>query len=382
VNREVNLTKRVKTPQGLRYCSVALSANGRVKPDIVLVNGKEERHPEGAYYLEWREGPKRVRLSVGKDAVDASVRRLRKEAELNAVNHGVSVSPEDGQNGHKSIAAAVADFLDETKLTKKPKTLAAYSTALAYFQKSCPKLYLADIERGDLLKFSAFLRDHKKQSPRSVYNKFENLMTFLKANGIRGLAGKNDWPRYVEEEPEVYEREELDKLFAACNAEERLWYEFFLMTGMREQEVMHSSWEDINLSRSTITVRYKPEYGFSPKNYREREIPIPAKLVKKLKAAKAKADKTCGLVFPTAGCRPKLDFLDTLKAVAERAKLNPENFWLHKFRSTFATWSLWAGVDLRTVQQWLGHSDMESTMRYLKPSRSQQVQLKVNKIFA
>ncbi|MBZ5658508.1 MAG: tyrosine-type recombinase/integrase [Acidobacteriia bacterium] len=40
-----------------------------------------------------------------------------------------------------------------------------------------------------------------------------------------------------------------------------------------------------------------------------------------------------------------------------------------------------AGVDLRTVQQWLGHSDMESTMRYLKPSRSQQVQEKVNEIF-
>jgi integrase/recombinase XerD len=224
MNREVNLTKRVKTPQGLRYCPVALSANGRVKPDVVLVNGKQERHPEGAYYLEWREGTKRVRLSVGKDAVDASARRLRKEAELNAVNHGVSVSPEDGQNGHRSVAAAIANFLDETKLTKKPKTLAAYSTALAYFQQSCPKLYLDDIERGDLLKFSAFLRDQKKQSPRSVYNKFENLMTFLKANGIRGLAGKNDWPRYVEEEPDVYEREELDKLFVACDTEERLWY--------------------------------------------------------------------------------------------------------------------------------------------------------------
>jgi hypothetical protein len=43
---------------------------------------------------------------------------------------------------------------------------------------------------------------------------------------------------------------------------------------------------------------------------------------------------------------------------------------------------LWAGVDLRTVQQWLGHSDMESTMRYLKPSRSQHVRDKVNEIFA
>ena len=49
-----------------------------------------------------------------------------------------------------------------------------------------------------------------------MYNKFENLMAFLKANGIRRLAGKNDWPRYTEEEPEMYEKEELGKLFAAC----------------------------------------------------------------------------------------------------------------------------------------------------------------------
>jgi hypothetical protein len=46
-NREVNLTKRVQTPHGIRYCAVVLSANGRVKPDVVLVNGKEERHPVG-----------------------------------------------------------------------------------------------------------------------------------------------------------------------------------------------------------------------------------------------------------------------------------------------------------------------------------------------
>ncbi len=380
-NRQVNLTKRVQTPHGMRYCPVVLSANGRVKPDVVIVNGHEERHSEGAYYLEWRAGAKRVRLSVGKDAQDAATRRQRKEAELNAINNGVAILPENG-NGHRSLAATIADYLDEVKITKKPKTLAAYSTALEYFTESCRKMNLEEIERGDLLKFSAFLRDEKEQSPRSVYNKFENVMIFLKAHGIRGLVDKKDWPRFVEEEPEVYEREELDKLFKGCNAEERLWYEFFLMTGMREQEVMHCDWPDVNLTRNTVTVRYKPEYGFSPKNYREREIPIPAKLVKKVRAWKAKSDKACGLVFPTAGCKPKLDFLDCLKACAERAELNKENFWLHKFRATFATWSLWAGVDLRTVQQWLGHSDIESTMRYLKPSRSQQVRQKVNEIFA
>jgi site-specific recombinase XerD len=76
-----------------------------------------------------------------------------------------------------------------------------------------------------------------------------------------------------------------------------------------------------------------------------------------------------------------LDFLDCSKAVAKRAKLNPDDFLLQKFRATFATWSLWAGVDLRTVQQWLGYLDMESTMRYLKPSRSRHVRDKINEIF-
>jgi integrase/recombinase XerD len=381
-SKEVNLTKRVQTSKGLRYCPVVLSPNGRVKPDLVIVNGNPERHPEGAYYLEWREKGTRVRLSVGKNAQEASARRLRKESELNAVNNGVTVVPENGDIGHRSLAAAVAEFLEETKLTKKPKTLAAYTTALNYFTESCPKLYLEDIDRRDPLKFPAFLRDEKEQAPRSVYNKFENVMTFLKANGIRGLVGKNDWPRYTEEEPEIYEQEDLDRLLAACDEEERLWYEFFLMTGMREQEVMYTYWSDINLAHATVRVSHKPDRGWTPKAYKEREIPIPAKLVKSLKAWKVKANKACNLVFPTAGCNPKLDFLDCLKAVAERAKLDEDNFWLHKFRATFATRCLWAGVDLRTVQQWLGHSDMESTMRYLKPSRSQQVREKVNEIFA
>src|SRR5215475_508380 len=222
-NREVNLTKRVKTADGSRFCPVVLSANGRVKPDTVKINGREERHPEGAYYIEWYEGARRRRLSVGRNAADAAARRLAKEAELNAINHGIAVTPQNG-DGRRSVAASVSDFLDETKLTKKPKTLAAYSTALAYFTESCSKLCLEDIDRKDLLKFAAFLRDNKEQSPRSTYNKFEVVMTFLKAYGIRGLVGKNDWPRFTEEEPEIYEQEELDKLFKACDPEERVWY--------------------------------------------------------------------------------------------------------------------------------------------------------------
>jgi integrase len=213
------------------------------------------------------------------------------------------------------------------------------------------------------------------------HKRVARIMSFLKAQGVRGLVGKNDWPRFTEEEPEIYEQEELDKLFAACDPEERLWFEFFLMTGMREQEVMYAYWSDVNIGHATVKVTHKPDRGWTPKAYKEREIPIPEKLAASPKARKAKADKNCPLIFPTKGCNPKLDFLDCLKDVADRTQLNKDDFWLHKFRATFATQCLWAGVDLRTVQSWLGHTDLESTMRYLKPSRSAKVREKVNEIF-
>ena len=58
----------------------------------MLVNGLEERHPEGNYYLSWYEGKRLKRLSVGKDAATATARQLAKQAELNARN----VSPVNG----------------------------------------------------------------------------------------------------------------------------------------------------------------------------------------------------------------------------------------------------------------------------------------------
>jgi integrase/recombinase XerD len=383
VNRSVNLTKRIKTPTGLRFCTVARSANGRIKANFVSIDGREQQHPEGSYYIEWYDGNKRLRRSVGKNALAAEAKRHQHEQMLTAKADGLKAGLKFAEESDRpSLVGAVTTYLAEIQLTKKPKTLAAYTTALDYFLESCKAQHVADVDRRHMLEFAAFLRDEKEQAPRSVYNKFENVMTFLKANKVRDIVGKTDWPRYTEEEPEIYEPEELTKLFNACDAEERLWYEFFLMTGMREQEVMYTYRSDVNCSGCIVRVTHKPDRGWTPKAYKEREIPIPAKLAASLKKWMAKADKSCNLLFPTAGCNPKLDFLDCLKAVAERAELDKSNFYLHKFRATFATRCLWAGIDLRTVQQWLGHSDIESTMRYLKPSRSSHVQEKVNEIFA
>src|SRR5271170_2781302 len=127
MNLRVNLTKRIRTAEGLRYCPVVISGNGRVKPDWIVVDGKEEKHSEGAYYIEWRDDGQRRRLSVGKDAAQAQARLLRKKAELDAIAKGVTVVPNPAESTDgRPLAEAMATFLEETALTKKPKTFVAY----------------------------------------------------------------------------------------------------------------------------------------------------------------------------------------------------------------------------------------------------------------
>ena len=379
-NRECNLTKRVLTANGWRYCAVALAANGRVEPDVVCINSHEKLHFEGAYYIEWREGSKRRRQSVGKNAQDAQAQRLRKEAELNAKNHGVVVAPKNG-NHRVTLGDAISAYLSETKILKRPATLSAYSLALRNFTESCTKNHLDQITGTDLVEFRKYLTD-AELSDRTCHNRFEHVLSFLKANGIEKLVRKGDWPKFVQQEPESYEPEQLEKFFTACDEEESAFFQFHLMTGFRKKEVAYTAWSDVDLKSGVVRVTAKPEYGFRPKDWEEREVPIPDKLVATLKKW---AKKTPGrFVFPTRNGTPRThrtQLLELCKAVAERAKLNPDDFWLHKFRATFATWALWGGVDLRTVQLWMGHSDMESTMRYLKPNRSQAVREKVNAMF-
>ena len=60
--------------------------------------------------------------------------------------------------------------------------------------------------------------------------------------------------------------------------------------------------------------------------------------------------------------------LDHCKSIEKRAKLESTKFDLKTFRSTYATGMLRTGFDVRTVQHWMGHKSLETTMRYLAPA--------------
>lgn len=153
-------------------------------------------------------------------------------------------------------------------------------------------------------------------------------MMFLKHNDMKPKIRAHDWPRFVEEEPEMYERETLGKFFAACNGDERLLFEFFLQTGMREQEVIYATDRCVDFANCTVSVKLNPAYGWTPKMYKERTIPVPKALVAKLKAMLVKRGKS-GLLFRTKSGLPKLDFLDNAKSLARRAGINESEVWLH-----------------------------------------------------
>ncbi len=85
-----------------------------------------------------------------------------------------------------------------------------------------------------------------------MYNKFETLDDVPQGARDSRTRRKERLAAIRERRPEVYEKkkEELDTLFAKCDAKERLWFEFFLMTGMREQEVIALFMGGVNLSRT------------------------------------------------------------------------------------------------------------------------------------
>lgn len=221
-------------------------------------------HPSVIPNLEWREGKKRIRRSVGKDAADASTHRLRKEAELNAINNGVATAASEKRTARRRISDAVATYLAEIKMSRSSATLSAYTLALRNFTDSCTKTYLEEIDRVDLLGHVKNLREKHELADRTCHNRFEHLLTFLKVHGITGLANKRDWPKYVQQEPESYEDEELAQFFAECDEEERVLFESYLMTGFRKKEVTYYRWSDVDLKNGVVRVTAKPEYGFRP----------------------------------------------------------------------------------------------------------------------
>jgi integrase len=168
-------------------------------------------------------------------------------------------------------------------------------------------------------------------------------------------------------------------------------FTLLLKTGLRDREAAHLEWREVSFERGSIHLHAKPDIGFTIKDYEEREIPAPKDLLTLLKRWRTERPGS-RFVIGTAKDRPNVKLLTRLKTRVRAAGLNCktcdgchqrgecENWYLHKFRATYCTTLLRSGLDLRTVQAYMGHSTIESTMRYLTPATSSESQSKINKV--
>jgi len=391
----VNILKKIKLDGAWKLMPAVLEPNGRLK-DKVRIGGSIEIHSEGTYYLEWWEGPKRKREAISDRARVPDLANRRALA-LEAARAGLEVGSDALNRGETvtqgiPLDLAIQNYLDDIKPPQRePKTYAAYKYALDAFRKGCAKSSIEHIVRADLLQF---IRGQYESgcSARTAYNRANIVVQFLKLNGVKGLLHKRDWPEYVDAIRKIYEADELKTLFAACLEHERVRYLFFLLTGERDKEVRFTAWRDIDFRRGTVRVTAKPQLGFKPKNKEEREIPVPSALLEALKDYKnrQRGPNPYNLVFPTEAGRPDKNFESKLKNIAKRAGLNCgtcasrhgnrcsegpycSNWFLHKFRHTFATVNLEGNVcSIRKLQEWLGHRKCrEKRLRVLLDSLRQ-----------
>jgi integrase len=401
----VKLFKQVKTSTKWVLAAALFDSKGRVRRDHVLVNGIDETHPEGGYVIEWWSQGQRHREAVGPDAQDAADKARVRQAELLAERNGVipplpeiEVKPE-----RTSLPAALDSYLDYVRYHRSLRTFRTYRPILEDFKTSCPKTHIDDVDRQDILDFATRCVKQGQQG-KTIYNKLVVLSQVMKQHGKDKLLTTKDWPSFVETVRPIYEDAELTALFRAATFAEEVRFKFYLMSGFRDAEGRFTTWRDVDFKHTAIRVTAKPHWGFHPKNWEEREVPVPQRLIallEKFRPAKASPDDP---LFPSTTGRPDGAMIEKLKALACRAQLNCGHckvshkledgtvrinrcadgpyctrWFLHKFRHTYATRNLQDGIDIRTLQQWMGHRDIASTMVYLKGVRNSDIQARINK---
>lgn len=138
-----------------------------------------------------------------------------------------------------------------------------------------------------------------------------------------------------------------------------------LHTGMRKGEIITLKWSHIDLSHNVITIDQT-----TSKSKKQRRIPINEILRKVLLELKLRSRDSAFLFLNSDGLPYKRqDSLNRAFHLAlEKARITKLRF--HDLRHTAATRMVEANVPIVAVKEILGHSSLETTMRYAHPTDS------------
>ncbi len=154
----------------------------------------------------------------------------------------------------------------------------------------------------------------------------------------------------------ILKKEEFKKLYDAASEHLRPILVTAYCTGMRKNEILTLKWENVDIEKGFIMVE-------ETKNDENKIIPINKLLQETLNSVKYSSPKEN--VFTFKG-KPIQDIKTAFNAALRRSGL--DKFVFHDLRHTFATNLVMNGVDIKTVQELLGHKSLLMTMRYSHPT--------------
>lgn len=239
------------------------------------------------------------------------------------------------------------------------KTLKNYKQALiTLIQYTCPKP-VEELTKAGYQQYLLFLVE-KKQLSSATLNVHINAWKFYQEKVLN--RDKTDYgvvyPRQSIKLPTVYSLPEVKALFKATTSiKYRTLFQVVYATGMRLSEVANLRLSDIDRSRSLIVIR-------SGKGKKDRVVMLSSKLLT-LVSEYLYEYKPKTYLFETGNGEPlqnrtiQLVYSQTVYAANIQKRGG-----IHTLRHSFATHLLESGLDIRYIQQLLGHESILTTMRY------------------
>ena len=163
---------------------------------------------------------------------------------------------------------------------------------------------------------------------------------------IKLLKEENRRTRYLE-------TEEIKALVNACPDHLRPIVITALNTGMRKGEILNLKWPDVDLRQKII-------YIYNSKSGKSRKVDINDWLVETF--IRVRKHPESPYVFCNKDGKPYGNIRKSFDNAKRRAGI--KDFRFHDLRHTFASHLVMAGIDLKTVQELLGHQTYEMTLRY------------------
>ena len=408
---------------GWRRGSLIQAKNGRVKPGCLLYNDTEYSCPNSVFQIRTYKGNQAVYTTIGDDLekAQAALAQLIDQRQLEQLEVKLGITAPRPKEGPKTLKTLREGFI-EKYAHGSADTEYAYryiSGELLRLLEARGKRYAADITEDDVIAFDRHLEalGNKKNTRATRYGYVRCFLSFCGLDPAKVISAPEH--KKLKAKPKLavqkYSEHELERLYAASSERNRLTWRTFCELGLRDEELAFAFWTDVDLDNGVWHVRFKTAGSFpwdskltwNSKDSEERDLPIPAGLLKELRGLYKYADRKCPLVFPTRNGRPNIKLLKALKADWRRAGLNcghcsgctrtatkrvkgrrvtykPNECTrakLKTFRSTYLSTML-KFTHLRNVQALAGHSDIATTQRYLAVDNDVVLKQAANAAFA